>query len=243
MSVKPVYTVCKQWGETPLECLERLRTEENIPADVPMTYAGRLDPAAEGELLILVGDECKKKDAYNKRVKTYTAEILFGVSTDSYDLLGMPKIENSPAGDVEKYLKAHLGKQTQKYPPYSSKTVKGIQLHTHARKGNAVEAPMHEVELFGYSELKAGMRRCEDVLVRVRDLTDIVTGDFRQKEIVKAWTALASGMPDAFPIISVTLTVSSGFYIRQLAEDLGRALGGGACLYSLIRTKIGDGTN
>jgi tRNA U55 pseudouridine synthase TruB len=64
----------KHIGETPLEALERFRRmqiEKETDLDskrnwqiVPMTYAGRLDPMAEGELLILIGDECRNKEKY-----------------------------------------------------------------------------------------------------------------------------------------------------------------------------------
>jgi tRNA U55 pseudouridine synthase TruB len=81
--------IYKKLGETPLEALERTRTEHSIAADVPMTYAGRLDPLVEGQMIILIGEECKNKDAYTKLGKTYEFEILSGVSTDTYDLLGL----------------------------------------------------------------------------------------------------------------------------------------------------------
>ena len=66
-------SIYKNLGETPLQALERFRAKmvKNGMADsaiksawqkAPMTYAGRLDPLAEGELLILIGDECKNKD-------------------------------------------------------------------------------------------------------------------------------------------------------------------------------------
>ena len=90
--MKNRYVIWKKWGETPLEALERLRVHLGIAKDIPMTYAGRLDPAVEGLLVILVGDECKKKDNYTKLRKTYSAEILIGVATDSYDLLGIPSL-------------------------------------------------------------------------------------------------------------------------------------------------------
>ncbi len=54
----------KELGETPLECLERMRIKHNIGQNTPMTYAGRLDPMADGLLIVLVGEECKKKDTY-----------------------------------------------------------------------------------------------------------------------------------------------------------------------------------
>ena len=51
--------VNKQIGETPLEALEKVRREHGFDANLPMTYAGRLDPMAEGLLIVLVGEECK----------------------------------------------------------------------------------------------------------------------------------------------------------------------------------------
>jgi len=239
--LKKTYTIYKYLGETPLEALERLRTEENIPTDVPMTYAGRLDPAAEGKLLILVGEECKKKEEYTALSKTYMAEILIGVSTDSFDLLGIPtrKIEITAIEEkVKEYLDAHVGKYMQTYPPYSSKTVDGEQLHVYAREGKDVELPAHEVELFEYSDLSLDTVLSEDLLVRVGEIAAAVTGDFRQQEILEVWAAI--DMPEKLPLVAVTVTVSSGFYIRQLAEDLGKELDTGACLYSLVRTEVGE---
>lgn len=43
-----------------------------------------------------------------------------------------------------------------------------------------------------------------------------------------------------YPTLKFTTKVSSGTYIRSLAEDIGEALGAGAYLSSLHRTKVGD---
>jgi tRNA pseudouridine55 synthase len=43
----------------------------------------------------------------------------------------------------------------------------------------------------------------------------------------------------AYPKLSFTISVSSGTYIRSLAEDIGEKLGTGAYLLTLRRTKIG----
>ena len=43
-----------------------------------------------------------------------------------------------------------------------------------------------------------------------------------------------------FPKINFEVKCSKGTYIRSLAHDFGKALGNGACLISLRRTKIGD---
>ena len=83
-----VLSVYKNPGETPLECLEIARKVHPEFSHMPMTYAGRLDPMAEGVLLLLVGDECLKKDEYLNLPKEYEMTVLFGFATDTYDLLG-----------------------------------------------------------------------------------------------------------------------------------------------------------
>jgi tRNA pseudouridine55 synthase len=43
-----------------------------------------------------------------------------------------------------------------------------------------------------------------------------------------------------YPKLSLTARVSSGTYIRSLAEDIGEALGTGAYLSALRRTQVGE---
>jgi tRNA pseudouridine55 synthase len=90
MKKDQVLKLYKKVGETPLECLERFRKNHPKFKNQKMTYAGRLDPLAEGELLVLVGESCKNKEKYLKLDKEYLVDILFGFETDSYDLLGLP---------------------------------------------------------------------------------------------------------------------------------------------------------
>ena len=83
-----VLVIYKNAGETPLEALGRMKNEHKEWANLPITYAGRLDPMAEGLLLVLVGEECLKKDEYLALSKEYEVEVLFGFATDTFDLLG-----------------------------------------------------------------------------------------------------------------------------------------------------------
>jgi tRNA pseudouridine55 synthase len=80
--------VNKKTGQTPLECINEIKKAEPNLAYLPLTYAGRLDPLAEGVLIVLIGDECLKKDEYLKLEKIYELEILFGFATDTYDVMG-----------------------------------------------------------------------------------------------------------------------------------------------------------
>ena len=81
-------TVYKKEGETPLECLDRLRAEHPEYKDAVLSYAGRLDPMAEGAILILVNEANKEREKYLGLDKEYEVDILFGVSTDTGDVLG-----------------------------------------------------------------------------------------------------------------------------------------------------------
>jgi tRNA pseudouridine(55) synthase len=89
-----VYVINKKCGQTPLECINELKKTHKNMVNLPVTYAGRLDPLACGVLLLLVGDECLKKDEYLKLDKEYELDILFGFATDTYDVMG--KVKTSP---------------------------------------------------------------------------------------------------------------------------------------------------
>ena len=97
-----VRIVNKKVGQTPLDCINELKKTEPDLVHLPLTYAGRLDPLAEGVLLILIGDECLKKDEYLKLPKEYEVDILFGFATDTYDVMG--KVINLVTSSSYKFL-------------------------------------------------------------------------------------------------------------------------------------------
>src|SRR3984885_11035345 len=182
----------KRAGETPLECLERFRAAQYTAghsefADIPMTYAGRLDPMASGQLLILWGDECKNKEKYLGLDKEYEVEVLFGVKTDTGDLLGLIETVVEAEPDFSKImpLKKYAGKFKQEYPAYSSKTVDGKQLHTLARAGELPdEMPTKTVEIYSIEEIGGGGISGKELAEKATNAVTKVHGDFRQQEII-----------------------------------------------------------
>lgn len=254
--MKNVFVINKKEGETPLEALEVFRRKKKIGKDVPMTYAGRLDPMAYGVLIILVGEECKNKEKYLGLDKEYEFEVLFGFSTDTYDILGKIIDRENPASlklrrasDLEKNIKDHLnffkGKIVQKYPLYSSKTVAGKQLHEYARGGEEVEAPEHEVNVKSLKLLKIRKINSKTLLNNIEKRIAKVNGDFRQKEILKIWRQElgAEKMPKHFFCASFSARVSSGTYIRTISHELGTRLGIPALAFAIKRTKVGKFAN
>ncbi len=224
--MKNIILEYKEIGETPLECLERVRIKNGISKDIPMTYAGRLDPLAEGLLLILTGEECKKKDEYLGLDKEYETEILLGIKTDSYDLLGMitdVKIVHEEQIDFSKY----VCKFTQKYPAYSSKVI--------AMKNAPSEFPTNEVEIYSIDLMGEKNISGEEISCEAIERIKKVRGEFRQEKIVEHWQNFSKEYGiEKFKIIKIKVRCSSGTYMRTLADTVG------GLAFSIKRTKIGQ---
>src|ERR1043166_8141578 len=153
-SAGQVLNLYKKQGETPRERLERLRAQKPHYAHEVLSYAGRLDPMAEGVMLALVGSANKRREAYLELNKEYVLDILFGFATDTYDVLGRV-METGDAtqitrAGVQQGLNEFRGKITQEYPPYSSKTVEGKSLFEWARAGalSSLVLPSRTVTLY-----------------------------------------------------------------------------------------------
>ncbi len=239
----------KKIGETPLECLDRLARENSKYENVKMTYAGRLDPMAEGELLILVGDECNNKEKYIELDKEYEFEVLFGFETDTYDVLGVPKGSESfneydlsrHKDKIERFLESIRGKQTQKYPPFSSKTLDGKPLFELAKAGKLDESklPEHEIEIYEADFIKSYWIKGKNLKIDIFKRISLVKGDFRQEEILKKWGELLLGREEErFLISKFKVVCSSGTYIRGIVNSLGKKIGYPALAYQIKRTRI-----
>lgn len=214
---KNAVIVHKDVGETPLEALERYRAREVAAgrtelANAPMTYAGRLDPMAEGELLILIGDECRNKERWLGLDKEYEVEIVLGIETDTYDALGLAKVGDSfkNSMNLPHRLGQYTGRLRQEYPPYSSKMFNW--------KGN--EPPTKEVEIYSIGLLSENKIHAAELKDRIFSMIDKVKGEFRQTEIKQHWSdVLKEG--DSFETMKIRVKCSSGTYMRSLAHRMG----------------------
>lgn len=242
-----IYNIHKPVGQTPLETLETLRKKKKITWDKRLTYAGRLDPMAEGVLLILQNASREEKDKILSLNKTYLVEILFGFSTDSFDLLGLPKskpnilINKSVAENaINSYFKKN-STLLLAVPPYSSVPYKGKPLFEWARKRKIkkINLPKREMfiknaQMFGIKTLSASQ-----LLKNIVSSINKVRGDFRQKKTVSAWRKLLLSKPDKYSVFKLQITCGSGTYIRSIADDLGKKLKTGAVVYKLKRLSVG----
>ena len=258
-SKQTILKLYKNRGETPLECLERFKIDNPEYKNEKMTYAGRLDPLAEGLLLVLVGEECKNKDKYLGMDKIYEVDVLFGFSTDTYDILGKvlqtSKCESLECSDglafndIKKFqpifndIKTFIGKSFQKYPPFSSKTIKGKSLFSLFKSGELKdeEIPVKEVEIKDI-KIKGGRTISKTDLEKyIIESINLVKGDFRQKEILNIWEkSLKEAKQDNSMIISLAVDCTSGTYMRSLSNSIGEKVGIPALALNIKRIKVGD---
>ena len=71
--LEKVINIYKPQGWTPLRTIVELKKLNKKYKDATISYAGRLDPMAEGVLLLLVGEENKKRKKYQDLTKVYEA--------------------------------------------------------------------------------------------------------------------------------------------------------------------------
>lgn len=247
-----LHLLYKNLGETPNEAVLRFKADNAEYTNTPMTYAGRLDPMAEGLLVILSGEALKEKEKYLGLTKTYVFEILWGFSTDTLDLLGLVSDSNPdthlavkpPSGErLKDVLGKSVGKFEQSYPAYSSKPVLGKPLFQWAREGrlSEVEIPNHGIEIFDAKFISRKFLSGKDLLEDIENKISLVSGDFRQNHISDKWNDLLSKAAfDIFTIDTIEATVSSGFYVRQFVSDMAKSLETKATTFHIKRTKIGD---
>lgn len=258
MSKLPPYIVLqKKVGETPLECTEKWRSTRPDLSGVPLAYAGRLDPLASGLLLVLIGKECKHQDAYHDLDKTYEVSVIFGLSSDSGDVLGLVKEigeRKVDPGALNNLINELRGEITLPYPIFSARTVAGKPLHTWAMEGRLAEikipaktSVIYQLDLSGVSalsraELLKVAREKIDAIPPVTDLRKALGNDFRRSEVRPAWDKIAQSgaASDTFMLANISCTCSSGTYMRSLAPHLAAQLGTSGLALSIHRTTIGS---
>lgn len=117
-------------------------------------HTGTLDPMATGVLPLLIGKGTLCSKYLIEHDKIYKATIQLGKRTTTSDQEG-EIIEEQEVGDnaldfkyiIEK-LKEFLGKQIQTPPIYSAIKVNGKKLYEYARKGQNIEVPKREIEIY-----------------------------------------------------------------------------------------------
>lgn len=117
-------------------------------------HAGTLDPMASGVMVVGVGQATRLLGMLTLDIKSYIADISFGVETNTDDAEGeaVRTVEPIPELLDDTYargrLAGFLGPQMQVPPAFSAISVNGVRAYKRAREGDAVDLPPRPVEVF-----------------------------------------------------------------------------------------------
>lgn len=210
-------------------------------------HAGTLDPLATGVLLVCIGKATKLAEELQRHEKEYIAGISFGATTPSYDLEKAIDMMYPVDGVTEETLRAvipgFVGQQEQVAPLFSAKSIDGVRAYELARaewkkmnRGLKSEFDHSAAETLNrqtivISELEL-LRFLPEGLVKESGASDSVNA---RDSRINVMDNSALHLPHA----DLRIVCSKGTYIRALARDLGEALGSGAHLDGLRRTRTG----
>ena len=207
-------------------------------------HAGTLDPLATGVLLVCIGKATKLAEELQRHDKEYIAGITFGATTPSYDLEKeidrfFPH-EHISEEAVRDALPAFIGEQDQIAPLFSAKSVDGVRAYEFARKlhkeGKTLdEAAQELIRTARISITELELMEFHLAPCGQGDSTVLSPTDTTASSRINVTDNSALGLPRAV----IRMACSKGTYVRAFARDLGEALGSGAHLDSLQRSRSG----
>lgn len=130
----------KPAGITSHDMVARVRRERGCKAG----HAGTLDPFATGLLLVLLGRATKLQRHLTGLRKTYVATARLGWTSSTGD----PDGELTETGRVPEALALPTGRVRQRVPMTSAVRVGGERLYRKAHRGETVETPERDVDVY-----------------------------------------------------------------------------------------------
>ena len=116
-------------------------------------HTGTLDPFASGLLVLLVGPVTRLAEYLSALPKKYEARARLGIRTDTHDAQGKivdvaDPLVQPPRDRIEAELATFEGRGQQVPPQFSAKKVEGERMYRRARRGETLELPPVDVEIF-----------------------------------------------------------------------------------------------
>ncbi|MBP7774300.1 hypothetical protein KA078_00770 [Candidatus Woesebacteria bacterium] len=207
------------------------------------THTGTLDPMASGVVIILTGEDRFKKGAQTAWNKTYEFSILWGISTDTGDLLGLIERVDMQTAEQEKITTVlaafpHTFEQLQ--PAYSARRYNGLSSFDWARTGVDLPQKKRTITIDSLTTDFFEVKCLSQIIEAQTKNIHKIQGDFRQTEILNNWSQLLQKSDQSFLISHHTAVVSTGTYIRQLTQDIASQIGVVATTAHITRIKNGS---
>lgn len=256
-----VIPVDKPWRWTSADVIRKIKyaaIRHFGKKNLKVGHAGTLDPLATGVLLVCIGPACREAQRLQDTDKEYLATVRFGATTPSYDLekevdRRFPH-EHITAEAVAAALPAFLGEQEQVAPLFSAKSVDGVRAYEMARKlycaGDFASLDAAALDLLQRNTIRISALTLESFELssktpvsedRPEEMPDLSSKTaFSEDKSASGRIHFADTEGLGLPEARIRIACSKGTYIRSFARDLGEALGSGAHLGGLIRTRSGS---
>ena len=212
-------------------------------------HAGTLDPLATGVLLVCIGKATKLAESFQKAQKQYIAGVTFGATTASYDrekeVDQLFPLEGVSEESLRKVLPSFIGEQDQVAPLFSAKSVDGVRVYEIARKRYKAGLPVEDLGVLQASRINIyGLELLSYTALADTFPSEPFSGEDGNddRRLHPSNRINVAEVPEGLPQAEILVDCSKGTYIRALARDLGEALGSGAFLHSLRRTRNGGFT-
>ncbi len=138
----------KPAGKTSHDVVAAVRRERGVKAG----HAGTLDPFATGLLLVLLGKATRLQRFLVGLPKTYLATARLGWTSTTGD----PDGELTETGNLPGSLELPTGTVRQRVPMTSAVRVGGERLYKKAHRGETIETPVRDVQVYRAELLGAG---------------------------------------------------------------------------------------
>jgi len=139
-SASAVLLVDKPAGVTSHDVVAQIRRERGCKAG----HAGTLDPFATGLLLVMLDDATRVQRFLTGLPKTYRAKAKPGWRSSTGD----PEGELVMTGRVPSSMELPTGTIRQRVPMTSAVRLRGERLYRKAHRGEVVETPQRDVEIY-----------------------------------------------------------------------------------------------
>ena len=202
---------------------------------VKVGHTGTLDPFATGLLIILTGKNTKKSDEFLKKDKVYEATLKLGFVSTTGD----------PEGEITEYKTAEDVLPWIQECPSDGPPEPGKARMSAPRPCRRAEATQPELDVIE-STIQSFIGKIKQ---KVPTFSAVKINGERAYKLARAGKDFETPEREVtiynievlnynYPELKIRCHVSSGTYIRTLAEDIGKKLGTGAYLTALRRLKI-----
>ncbi len=211
--------IYKKVGFTPFQVLKEVKHFLDVDSQARLTFVGRLDPMAEGNIHILWSGSAEEKQNITVKDKEYKIQVLLGVKTDTDDILGLIDSVTEDASNFDKeILKNFVGPFLYDYPKYSSPHIKKVlkgenDIELKKQDGYIYDIDFLGLEMISNADLK-------HIIFNKLSLSQM-EGDFRLEEIKLSWKKFFKKNINDFQVISLNVKCKRGTYMRVLARELG----------------------